>query len=165
MLCKKRSYTANPTAPKEKQQQTERYSPSHIRYEFIALRLHGDKRPRAEQSEQQKRDIDNYAEENAVPHRSLGFLRVSLAERLRKQRVDAYARAHPDCDYEQLHGKGERKGEIAFNAVFAHVYKESGVHDIVDGLQYHGNYHGQSHFPYEPAYGLRRHFICFFFFH
>ena len=131
---------------------------THFLPESIPVCLHGDKRLRAENAEQQENGIDADRQKNSVSGNTSRLFRISLAQCLGKQGVDANTGAHANSHDQQLNGIGIRQGEHGSGSIL-HMADKNGVHNIVHRLQYHREHHGHSHAQDQGADWKIRQFV------
>ena len=124
--------------------------------------LHLVVRPDPENAEEHKQRRGDQRQEYAVARGPVGTLLVLAAQALGQQGVHAYANAHPKSDLQILHGKGQAQSRHRALGNLGHI---DAVYGIVQGLDQHGNDHGQGHVHQQFSHRHRAHFVVFHGFH
>ena len=115
-----------------------------------------EKRPDAEQTEQQEHHRRDEQQKQAVARGGVGVLKAALAQPARDQRVHADARSHGNGDHEHLNRERERYGR---ERVLAQPGDKDAVDDVVERLREHGDHDRQRHAEQQPALGHIAHFV------
>ncbi len=116
--------------------------------------LHKD-RSQAHPQDQKDHPADQI-DEVAVGHYPVGLVGPVLPQPAGQQGVEAHAGAYAHGDHQGLDRVDKRQG---YKPVGAELGHEHAVHQIIEGLDQHGQHHGPGHIQQQPAHRYDRHLV------
>ena len=116
---------------------------------------------RAENAEQHAQEHSAGREHQTVERGGIDLLLIFLAQRARKQRIDADGHARRDTDHNILHREGKRNRGEGVVIRIRDARNKHAVYHIVKCLHQHGQRHRQRHAQKQPPHREDAHLVFF----